>query len=272
MTETISRIIDRELSRKDAKTLITDAEAIEVQKQALGIAPPALPFKTRWEMLTHVVFTRDEASKRIRPFADNDGWSEERFDYLRCLCEDRMKRRVNGYEKSRRMLITWWLIAEYLLDLMTQTNDLSAVASDKLAKSAYLLGSERMQFIYDHIPPVSPEIVEQLRVQRVDIGPFTEEIWPDKPEVKFRGKLGVGWESAECATTQSRCMAVAAGASQMQQYTFSKVLMDEFSRWQWPEESWRNIQPTTQGGGRVDIVCTAELGSFAYDLLYDLEM
>jgi hypothetical protein len=45
--------------------------------------------------------------------------------------------------------------------------------------------------------------------------------------------------------------------------------MDEFPRWKQQEECWRNIQPTIQGGGRCDIVCTAELGVFAYDLLYD---
>jgi hypothetical protein len=271
-TNPYALIVDVELSRKSTpKGLLTDAEMLEVQKKALGIRG-ANPFKDAWEFMSAAVWTRDEASKRIRRFADNDGWPEERFDYLKYLTYERPKERINAYEKSRRMLITWWLIAIYLFEMMTETNDLSALASDKLAKSAYLLGAERMQFMYDHIPPVAPHIVEAMRVQKMDIGPFIEEVWPNKPLVLFEGKQGVGWEQARCEAMNSRCMAVASGTSQMQQYTFSKVLMDEFSRWEAAQDCWRNIQPTLQGGGRADIVCTAELGSFAYDLLYDIEI
>jgi hypothetical protein len=270
---TLDAIVDRELSRKPvSKSLITDAEALEVHKQALGIRPPPCPFTDAWEFMTQAVYTRDEASKRIRKFADNDGWPVERFDYLKYLTYERGKHRVNAYEKSRRMLITWWLVAFNLFEIMTEVNRLNAVASDKLLKSAYLLGPERMAYIYDHIPPVAPHIAEALRLQRLDPGPFLENVWPNKPEVKFTGKQEIGWTSAQCVSTQSRCMAVASGESQMQQYTFSSVLMDEFPRWMWQAESWRNIQPTIQGGGVVDIVCTAELGSFAYDLLYDIDM
>lgn len=174
---------------------------------------------------------------------------EPRFEYLRYLTEERPKHRIRLYEKSRRMMITWWMLALYLYDIMTRENHANAIASDKLEKSAYLLGGDRMEFIYNHIPA---------------------EVWPDKPVVEFNSKAGtMGWKAAICKSTDSYNMAVASGESQMQQYTFSNVLMDEFPRWQWQEESWRNIQPTTQGGGCVDIICTAELGSFAYDLLYD---
>jgi hypothetical protein len=251
---------------------LSPEELEEMEALAAEQVGTTSPFVDSWGFLKHAVWTRDEASRRIRPFADNDDWPDERFEYLRYLHEERQHHRVRAYEKSRRMLITWWLIAEYLYDLMTVPHDLSAVASDKLEKSAYLLGPERMQFIYDHIPPVRDNTLLTLKAQHIDVGPFLEQIWPNRPVVNFTGKRGAkGWESAHCVATDSRCMAVAAGASQMQQYTFSKVLLDEFPRWQWQEDCWRNIQPTLQGGGEADIVCTAELGSFAYDLLYDLE-
>lgn len=217
---------------------------------------------TPWSFLQHAVWTRDEATNSIRQFP-----SGERFDYLRYCTEEREKHRVRAWEKSRRMVVTWWLVALYLYDLMVKQNDLSAVASDKLEKSAYLLGVDRMQLIYDLVPPVSDVMLGKLRAQGIDVGPFREDVWPNKPAVTFSGKRGLGWELASCGS--SRIMAMASGSAQMQQFTFSKVLMDEFPRWQWQEESWRNIQPTTQGGGAVDIVCTAELGVFAYDLLYD---
>ena len=224
----------------------------------------ANPFSSPWNFLSRACWTKDEASNSIRQFP-----SDERFAYLEYLTAERTKHRIRAYEKSRRMLITWWMLALYLYDLMTKQNDMSAVASDKLEKSAYLLGSDRMQHIYDLIPPVNAITENKLRSLGMDLAPFKADVWPDKPTVVFESKAGMGWKVARCEATNSSIMAVASGESQMQQYTFSKVLMDEFPRWQWQEESWRNIQPTTQGGGCVDIICTAELGSFAYDLLYD---
>jgi hypothetical protein len=229
---------------------LTQEEQEELLRLLELQAGPTNPFSSAWDFLARAVWTKDEASGQIRQFPAalmHEG--AERFAYLRYVTEERPKHRIRAYEKSRRMLVTWWLLALYLHDIMTQPNHADAVASDKLEKSAYLLGPERMQFIYDHIP---------------------DDVWHDKPEVIFEQKRGpLGWQIARCPSTGSYCMAVASGASQMQQYTFSSVLMDEFPRWEQQEESWRNIQPTTQGGGCVDIVCTAELGSFAYDLLYD---
>lgn len=243
-----------------------------VRETVSRLAPAgASPFTCAWDFLTRCVWTIDEASQRIRKFPDlSVVWDgEPRFLYLKYLTERRPLYRMRLYEKSRRMMITWWLVALYLYEIMTVPNTLNAVASDKLSKSAYLLGPDRMQFIYDHIPPVRDDVAQRLVARGVELGPFLEPVWPDRPVVEFRGKIGAGWEIAECRQLGSRCMAMASGAAQMQQYTFSNVLMDEFPRWQWQEESWRNIQPTTQGGGGVDIVCTAELGTFAYDLAYD---
>jgi hypothetical protein len=207
------------------------------------------PFTGPWDFLSRACWTKDEASGQVRQFPAalmHEGQS--RFDYLRYCTEERPNHRIRAYEKSRRMMVTWWLLALYLYDIMTEPNHANAIASDKLLKSAYLLGPERMEFVYNAIPA---------------------DVWPDKPTVRFEHKESMGWQIAHCEQTGSYCMAVASGQSQMQQYTFSNVLMDEFPRWKWQEESWRNIQPTTQGGGCVDIVCTAELGVFAYDLLYD---
>jgi len=255
-----------------ALATLTRAELDELEALSRAVTGTISPFVDAWDFMKHAVWTRDEASKRIRPFADNDGWPDDRFAYLEYVCHERKKYRIRGYEKSRRMLITWFLVADYLYSLMTVPHDLSAIASDKLEKSAYLLGGERMQFIYDHIPPVSDVTLRELEAQHVDTSPFREAIWPSKPEVSFTGKRGPkGWDSVYCPTTASRIMAVAAGTAQMQQYTFSKILLDEFSRWMWAEQCWTNAQPTLQGGGEADIVCTAELGSFAYDLLYDIE-
>ncbi len=241
--------------------LLLEAERREAER---------VPFVDAWEFLSKAVWTRDEASGEVRRFGtDNTGYGEGRFEYLRYLTGERGKHRIRAYEKSRRMLITWWLLALYVYDVMTERNHLDAVASDKLEKSAYLLGGDRMKFIYEMIPPVSEGQLNILRSLGIDLGPFRELVWPKKPVVRFEQKHGDGWRLVSCEETASKIMAVASGETQMQQYTFSKILMDEFSRWQWGRESWRNAQPTTQGGGEIDVVATAELGSFCYDLLFD---
>jgi hypothetical protein len=234
----------------------------------------ANPFPTTWDFLSRAVWTRDEASGRIRKFPSADIMhdGEPRFEYLKHLTDHRLDHTIAAYEKSRRMLVTWWAVAVYLDDILRNQTHLNAVASDKLEKSAYLLGGDRMEFIYRHIPPVDDATytrLSSLSMSKDWLDQFKEPLWPDKPKVTFEGKQGYGWKSVRCEETGSSIMAMACGASQMQQFTFSNVLMDEFPRWQWQEESWRNIQPTIQGGGHVDMICTAELGSFAYDILYD---
>lgn len=250
------------------------ADAFWAKLAGVGDEDIASPFADTWDFLTHAVWTRDEASGQIRRFPSGDilHGGEPRFEYLRHLTDHRLDYTIAAYEKSRRMLITWWAVAVYLEDIMTRRTHLNAVASDKLEKSAYLLGPDRMEFIYRHIPPVDDATYSMLRSLSMPqewLAQFTEPVWPNKPIVTFEGKQGHGWKTARCEATGSSIMAMACGASQMQQFTFSNVLMDEFPRWQWQEESWRNIQPTIQGGGHVDMICTAELGSFAYDVLYD---
>ncbi len=249
--------------------LLTPAEQAELERHLRAEAGITTPMHGDWDWLCRAVWTRDEASGRIRQFPGND----PAYAYLQYLTAERGKCRIRAYDKSRRMLITWWLLALYLYRVMTRPNQLLAVASDKLEKSAYLLGTDRMEAIYRLIPPVTDAgTLNALNAFGLDLAPFRAQVWPNKPLLTFEGKQGKGWKLVTCSRTGSSIMAVASGESQMQQYTFSSVLMDEFPRWQWQEESWRNIQPTTQGGGEVDIVCTPELGTFAQSLLFDEEV
>lgn len=229
----------------------------------------ASPFSSPWAFLARAVWTKDEASGQIRQFPAEIPHEGTRFEYLHHLTTTRTQHTVLAVEKSRRMMVTWWALALYLHDIMYHKNHLNAIASDKLEKSAYLLGGDRMELIYRLMPPIDLATENWLRTLGVPLEPFKEVEWTQKPPVIFESKQGMGWKLARCESTASSCMAVASGESQMQQYTFSNVLMDEYPRWKWQEESWRNIQPTIQGGGHVDIICTAELGSYAYDLLYD---
>lgn len=253
-------------------TALSSDEQVELIKllELDARAKARSPFVDTWDFLARAVWTKDEATGTIRQFpAALTHNGDLRFEYLHYLTNERVKHKIAAYDKSRRMMITWWLVAVYLYDIMSEFNHLNAIASDKLEKSCYLLGDDRMKFIYDHIPPCSSEVINAAKAQRMDVGPLLEQVWPDKPIVNFEQKQGMGWTVAHCRQTASSCMAVASGTSQMQQYTFTNVLMDEFPRWQWQQESWRNALPTTQGGGHVDMVCTPEPYTFADELLFD---
>lgn len=258
------------------------------------------PFKNAWDFLSRAVWTKDEATGRIRKFPT---WEEvedyepptmaqaleygrgsrpaaeleerkgsrppvNRWEYLRFLTEEVEKHRIVGIDKSRRMLITWWGVARWLYYLLTQDNEASWIASDKLEKSAHLLGEDRMMFIYRHIPPVDKLKAEELARAGYDPEPFLEPVWPDKPDVVLGRQNGRGYESISCPRTGSYVQAVARGETQMQQYTATRVWCDEFSRWEWAAESWAALVPTIQGGGRIEFVGTPELGAYMYDLCY----
>ena len=227
------------------------------------------PFENEWDFLSRACFTRDEATRRILRFP-----SGERWEYLRELTAIANEHKILVVDKSRRMLITWWGMARWLYYTLTDANSANWVASDKLEKSAYLLGSERMWFIYEHIPPVSEQVARRLESQGYDPGPFREQIWPNKPELLPRGleAQGRGWRTLICPSLGSSCTAVARGETQMQQYTATRIFCDEFSRWERASEAWSSLVPTVQGSdggiqGHIEVVGTPELGAYMFDLM-----
>ena len=185
------------------------------------------------------MWTKDEARGEIRQFPD--------YEYLKYLTYERPKYRIFAVEKSRRMLVTWWMLSLYLYDTLTQANHANFVGSRKLESSAYLLGEERLLGLYERIPT---------------------EVWPDKPGLEATGKHGHGYTLLKCQATGSYLQAIASGADQLRQYTATNVLCDEFAFWERAEESWTAMRPTIEGGGHIDIVSTPELGAFMYDMLY----
>jgi len=205
---------------------------------------PESPFRNVWDFLCCAARTKDEAAGQVRQFPA----AESRYDYLRELSRLRAESRIFAVEKSRRMLITWWMLGEYLWDTITHVNHANFVGSRKMEASAFLLGGERMLFMYEHIPVT---------------------VWPDKPRLEPRGRLESGYTRLECPDTGSYVQAIASGADQLRQYTATNVLCDEFAFWDRAEESWSAMRPTIEGGGHIDLVSTPELGAFMQQLLYD---
>lgn len=202
-------------------------------------------FIDEWDFLCRGVWTVDEATGKVRKFPGHLEYLREIVS-LRRECID--KRTPLIVEKSRRMFVTWLFLSLYLFDTLTEKNHANFVGSRKLETSAYLLGPYRMWGIYDRIP---------------------EKVWPHKPKLVQGPRFEGGYRRLICPDTGSFVEAIASGSDQLRQYTASNVLYDEFAFWDKARESWEATVPVVQGGGHIDVLSTAELGSYMYDLIYD---
>lgn len=211
-----------------------DAELLELLQQPVD----------DWQFLSTCVWTKDEASGSIRQFPAAD----PNFEYLQYLTGVRRQHNFFAIEKSRRMMVSWWLTSIYLFDTLTQPNHANFIVAKKLEDSAYWLGEERILGVYRRIPG---------------------EVWQSKPELQETGKQGKGYTLLSCSATGSYLQAVASGADQLRQYTASNVLFDEFAFQERQEEAWAAARPTVEGGGHIDVVSTPELGAYMYDLIHD---
>jgi hypothetical protein len=221
-------------------------ELIALLEGKLGVAGPFIGGEL--DFLKRGVWTKDEATGQVLQFPI----AQERFKYLEEVVQRRRAGIADGtspifvVEKSRRMMMTWLFLALYLYDTLSQNNHANFIGSRKMESSAFLLGDERMLFMYKNIPAI---------------------LWKDKPEIVPRGKFGGGYTRLECPKTGSYIQAIASGATQLLQYTASNILCDEFAFWDNARESWMAMRPTIEGGGHIDIISTPNLGSFMYDLI-----
>jgi len=196
------------------------------------------PYMDDEDFMFNGVWTKDEASGQVKKF----GYEE----YLSYIIRRRRNTQIFAVEKSRRMRISWLFCGLYLYDALSRKNHNNFVASRKLGSSAELLG--RMRFIYEHIP---------------------REDWV-VPEIKCRvDSEGKGFIRIDVPDNNSSIEAVAEGRDQLRQYTATNILLDEFAFWNDAEGSWAALKPTIEGGGHIDIVSTANRGSFMYRLLYE---
>lgn len=199
------------------------------------------PFKDDWDFLERAIFTKDESAGQVRPFP------AER-NYLMYMTRTRMDHRIYAIDKSRRMLVTWWLLSLYLYDTLTKPNHANFIGSRKLETSAYLLGEERTLFLYEHIP---------------------HSVWPNKPHLIPMERHMNGYALLKCPETGSYMQAIASGADQLRQFTATNIFCDEAAFWERWSESWQAMVPTILGGGHIDIVTTPQLGAEVYSVYYD---
>jgi phage FluMu gp28-like protein len=181
-----------------------------------------------WLFIRDACLTQDEADEgKVKRFPDTP--------YLRHICEVWQAHKMLAVPKSRRMMLTWLMIALHLHLALFTPRSAIFVQSKKADDSDYLIRDSRMLFIYNNLP-------EWLK--------------------SFGLPSAAGKEFLVSFSNGSSVRAVSQGADQLRQYTATAVLCDEIAFWERARETWRALRPIVQGGGRVTLISSAAPGFF----------
>jgi hypothetical protein len=187
------------------------------------------------QFIADCCLTRDEADGgKTKPFPDKD--------YLRLIDERFATEPILAIPKSRRMIVTWRMLALHLHHGLFIPNQAIFIQSKTLGDSAYLLGEERIMFMYGKI------------LERFPYHPW--------PRLTRKASFDRGYEMLQFSNGTS-IYAVAQGPDKLRQYTASRVYCTEMAFWESAEDTWTALLPTIQGGGKIVIESSAEPGFFA---------
>jgi hypothetical protein len=175
--------------------------------------------------------TRDEHDPEIaaKPFPDKK--------YLRDVARFWVKERMNLYEKSRQMMVTWILCALYAHDAQFHTNRLNFIQSKKEEDSDRLI--QRCFTIYENQPSF---LKNAYRAEY------------SYCHLRF-------FRAGNKALPYSEIWGIPQGGDVIRQHTGSGLFIDE-GGFQVDLEAVGAAQPMLKGGGRLDIVSSAEPGYF----------
>lgn len=186
-----------------------------------------------WFFVTDCCWTKDEADGgRVKKMPDKA--------YLRFVTEAWGRENLLAVAKSRRMLMTWLFLCLHLWAALFRPNSAVFIQSKKQEDSEFLLGEDRLIFVYRRLPGEFP--------------------WPGLEKARA-GKSGRGYGFLRFANG-SFVAAVGQGPDQLRQYTASYVYLTELAFWEWAEETFASLLPTIQGGGKVTIDSSAGPGFF----------
>ncbi len=214
----------------DRVTLVKKAKAKQElqrrQQMKLWSADP-------WQWIKDCCYTMDEADEgKTKHFPDKE--------YLAYICEVWQKQNILAIPKTRRMMLSWIMLALHLWAALFHDQLAIFIQSKKEKDSAFLMSDERLMFIYDHLPQGYS--------------------WP-KIIKKNGGPDGVGYSYIKF-NNGTYIMAVGQGADQMRGYTASYVMLDEMAFWEQAEASWASLKQTIQGKGKVVLISSAGPGFF----------
>lgn len=180
------------------------------------------------------VFTQDEHDDSVesKPFPDKA--------YIRQMVAWWLERKMNLWEKSRQIMASWTMCALYLHDAQFGINRLNFIQSKKEEDSDALL--KRCFFIWKHQASWLREMFP-AEYSYCHINFY-------RPEDNVRDLAA------------NRMWAIPQGGDVLRQHTASGLFVDEGGFQPDLEKSIRAAQPMLKGGGRIDVVSTAEPGYF----------
>lgn len=179
-----------------------------------------------WLFIKDCCKTVDEADEgKIKSFPEKA--------YLKHVCDVWQRETILAIPKTRRMMLSWIMLALHLWEALFKKNSAIFIQSKKEEDSDFLIADRRLMFIYSHLPEGYS--------------------WP-KASYKY---CNVAFSNG------SYVKGIAQGADQLRQYTASRVLVDEAAFQDKFEEAWGALKPTIQGGGKVCLISSAGPGFFA---------
>jgi hypothetical protein len=184
--------------------------------------------------LPQQVYTQDEHDPSIaaKPFPKKQ--------YLRWMVAGWQATKQNLWEKSRQMMASWTFCALYLHDTQFGTNRLNFIQSKKEEDSDALL--RRCYFIYEHQEP------------------WLKAMYPAEYSYCHLRFFRAG--DAEKKIPVGHMWAIPQGGDVLRQHTASGLFIDEGAFQPDLESSIRAAQPMLKGGGRIDVVSSAEPSYF----------
>jgi hypothetical protein len=181
-----------------------------------------------WDFVHEACLTIDEADDgKVKAFPD--------LEYLKIVCDTWQREKLLAVPKSRRMMLTWVMLACHLHLALFTPNSAIFIQSKKYLDSDYLLGYSRLMFIYSKLP----EWLKQYGL----------------PEANYKQGM-INFSNG------SMIKAIGQGPDQLRQYTATAVMCDEMAFWEQAEMTWRALRPVLQGGGRCTLISSAQAGFF----------
>jgi hypothetical protein len=182
-----------------------------------------------WTFVRDACLTIDEAdSGKVKAFPD--------LEYLQIVCDVWKKEKLLAVPKSRRMMMTWCMLALHLHLAIFTPNSAIFIQSKKFIDSDYLLGDNRLMFIYRHLPKWTTCYgLPSVTTQKQGLLQFSN------------GSMIKG---------------IGQGPDQLRQYTATAIMVDEIAFMEQAESTWTAIRPVLQGGGRATLISSVSPGFF----------
>lgn len=198
----------------------------------------------RWLFLKYCVFTKDEvdADNPIKPYPSYFKYAQ----FIVMMFATHLKLAI---PKSRRMTVSWTILALILHDVIFKKGRSWAVTSKKEEAAKELVS--RIEFMYNHIPQdvLSRDLLPKMKHGKMQTSP---------PVIDFE-------------EIHSKVQGFPQGGNQLRQYGFSGIFEDECAFQEESEDTYAAAEPTIRGGGRFVKVSSRAIedGGFFKKIVFD---